>query len=436
MDGLYSVDDGRLRFGPHDGQKEAWAADERHVVVCAGTQGGKTEFGPFWLYREMQRKGPGDYLVVSPTFPLLELKTLKAFKTLFEKILRLGRYVASPVRRFTLSATGSRRLWPNWDGSTETVVYFGHGQDPDALESATAKAAWLDECGQRKFKLESYEAILRRLSIFRGRILYTTTPYNLGWFYQQVVQRAKHDATYKVVRFASTQNPAFPAEELEEMRGKLPDWKFRMFYLAIFERPAGLIYGSFKDDICKIPRFAIPPEWPRYLGLDFGGVNMVGNFYALDPDTEYYYLYRTYAGSGLTAAEHVEGLLLEGDPHPVSTFGGAPSEDQWRLEFTTAGLHVSAPPISEVEVGISRVIGAHKRNGIYVFDDLGGYLDEKLTYARKLDEKGEPTEDIQDKNKFHYMDAERYIFSYIEQFRGSGESASVPPEDPLEDMDW
>ena len=43
-------------------------------------------------------------------------------------------------------------------------MYFGHANDPDSLESATAKAAWLDEAAQNKFKLDSWEAILRRLS--------------------------------------------------------------------------------------------------------------------------------------------------------------------------------------------------------------------------------------------------------------------------------
>ena len=34
----------------------------------------------------------------------------------------------------------------------------------------------------------------------------------------------------------------------------------------------------------KIPRIAIPPEWPRFLGLDFGGVNTAGIFFAQERD--------------------------------------------------------------------------------------------------------------------------------------------------------
>ena len=58
---------------------------------------------------------------------------------------------------------------------------------------------------------------------------------------------------------------------------------------------------------------------------------------------------------------------------------------------------------------------AHKKHEIIVFDDLASYLDEKRTYSRKVDEAGEPTDEIENKNAFHHMDAERYIMSYIKR---------------------
>jgi hypothetical protein len=143
----------RLHF--HRGQKKAWKSKKRFVAVLAGTQGGKTSFGPHWLRREIQKKGPGDYLVVALTFPLLQLKCLPEFLNLFEKTLKLGTYVASPVRQFTLSDHGELALFGAVQ-ETPTNVYFGHAQDPESLESATAKAAWLDEAGQKRFKLGSW----------------------------------------------------------------------------------------------------------------------------------------------------------------------------------------------------------------------------------------------------------------------------------------
>jgi hypothetical protein len=89
------------------------------------------------------------------------------------------------------------------------------------------------------------------------------------------------------------------------------------------------------------------------------------------------------------------------------------SESQWRVDFGAAGLYVGEQACTEVDVGISRVWGAHKRDEIYVFDDLEYYLNEKMTYSYELDDAGEPIEEIEDKETFHLMDAERYIVGYL-----------------------
>ena len=59
-DGFYELDGATLRYRFHRGQWQAWQAKRRQVVVLAGTQGGKTTFGPAWLEREIQQRGPGD----------------------------------------------------------------------------------------------------------------------------------------------------------------------------------------------------------------------------------------------------------------------------------------------------------------------------------------------------------------------------------------
>lgn len=415
---------GKLRLNFHKGQMQAWRSRRRYVCVLAGTQGGKTSFGPHWLYREITQAGPGDYLVVTPTFPLLELKALPEFLRVFKTWLNLGQYVGSPVRKFTFSADGARRTF-GFEPEQSTHVFFGYAADPESLESATAQAAWLDEAGQKRFKIGSWEAVLRRLSLARGRVLITTTPYSLGWLKQQLWDKWKAGTPdIDVIRFDSIANPAFPRAEYDEARDRLPRWKFDMFYRAIFSRPAGLIYDAFDEARHKIPRFAIPDSWPRFLGLDFGGVNLAGLFYAQEPGTQRVYLYREYKAGRRTAQEHTS-KLLEGEPMRPRCVGGSKSEGQWRAEFQAAGLSIQEPDVSEVEVGIDRVYGAHKQNHLYVFDDLLGYLDEKASYARELDANGEPTEAIEDKETFHFMDAERYILGWLFRKGGTLKSKQV-----------
>ncbi len=431
---LIEVEGDTLRFNFHFGQWRAWESRARDVAVVAGNQSGKTSFGPIWLWREIQLRGPGDYAVVTPTFTLLEVKALPEFKRLFEQILGLGKYVASPIRKFTFSAEGALRTF-GYVPEVPVHVYFGYAEDPDSLESGTYKAVWADEAGQKKFKRESFEALRRRLSIFQGRMLITTTPYfEGGWLRTEIFDKAKAgDPSVEVVNFPSNINPAYPQEEFETARRDLPSWKFNLFYLGLLDKPAGLIYDCFDANNKEIvrPRVPLPDHWKRYLGLDFGGVNTAGLFLAEEPNTPRLWAYREYHAGGRTAAEHTK-YLLEGEgkygAEPMVPFavGGSKSEGQWRLEFQRGGyvdgrrvpgLAVLEPDISDVFLGIQRVYGAHKREEIIVFDDLHMYLDQKATYSYKLDDRGNVVEpkQIEDKATFHLMDGERYIVGYLKR---------------------
>lgn len=413
--------DGRMRLHLHPGQWRAWQSDRRFVAVIAGTQSGKTAFGPHWLFREVQRRGPGDYLVVTPTFPLLVKKALPELLKLFGRQLALGDYQAQQ-KVFTFSPRGQERTH-GAASEVPTRVYFGHAADPESLESATVKAAWLDEAGQKKFRLGSLEAVERRLAIHRGRCLVTTTPYDLGWlkqrFYDPWVAAGRDHPDIEVVNFDSTENPAFPREEFLRAREVLPAWKFALFYRGIFTRPAGLIYDNFDPAAHVVPRFRLPEHWPRLVGLDFGPVNTAAVFYAKELDdrarpTGRYFAYREYhPGCKRSYHEHVKALL-QGEPRVPYCVGGAAGEEEWREELRRAGLPVVAPLVREVEVGIDVVYGMHARGQIVAFDDLAKYLDQKQSYSREVDEAGEVTDEIEDKSSYHLMDAERYLCTRLQ----------------------
>lgn len=396
---LYEVDGPVLRYHLHRGQTRAWNSTARFTFVVAGSQSGKTVLGPLWLKREMDARGDGDYMAVAPTYPLLQKKVLPELRKFFITHLRWGEYKAAD-RMFVLNGG-------------KINLFLGHAADPDSLESATGKAAWLDECGQNKFPLSSWEAIQRRLAINLGRVLGTTTPYNLGWLKTQVYDRWRaKDPHYKVINFRSIDNPAFPREEYDRARATLPGWKFAMFYLGRFTRPAGMIYDSFDFDRHVIDPFEIPDDWNRYGGLDFGGVNTAAVLYAENPETGMLYLIDEYHAGGRTAQEHADKLK----PWRCGYFvGGSKSEGQWRNEFAAAGLPVQSPQITDVEVGIDRVYGVHKTGKLLVFRSCVKYLDEKGRYARELGDDGEPTEKIEDKNSFHLQDAERYILGRLRE---------------------
>jgi hypothetical protein len=76
-------------------------------------------------------------------------------------------------------------------------------------------------------------------------------------------------------------------------------------------------------------------------------------------------------------------------------------------------MPIKRPHITDVEVGIDRVYDAINTGGLTIFDDCAGILGEVATYRRKVDAEGKPTRDIEEKNRYHRLDALRYIVSRI-----------------------
>ncbi len=434
---IYIIVDGRLEINVHLGQNEILESSEKIILALCGTQSGKTTIGPLWLYTRILKFGAGDYAGVSPTFALMELKLIPEFRRFFEDMLKLGKYYTAPIRKFVFSKEGLRRTFG--DDTKPCVVYFGYAENPDSLESSTYKAVWGDEAGQKKFKLDSHDALQRRLAVNQGPVLYTTTPYEFNWMKSRIHDKAGvisyfdktkgtmvrevrpgGDPNIKVVRFESTMNPAFPEEEFERQRNALPPWKFDMMYRAIWRRPAGTIYDCFIDKLVTDPNekghlcrpFAIPKSWTRVIGIDFGNVNLAAAFFAIDPATGNIYLYRTYHTGAKSAKQHVASLLSREDGVPIAV-GGAPSEEEWRDLFSRAGLPVYRPTIDGVEEGIEAVYEAFKSGRLFVFSSLDKVIDDFLSYARELDKDGEPTEKIEDKHSYHRLDAVRYGLSEI-----------------------
>lgn len=176
--------------------------------------------------------------------------------------------------------------------------------------------------------------------------------------------------------------------------------------------PKGLIYAAFKASEHTCPPFTIDPKWQRYLGLDFGGVHTASVLLAEEPGTKRLYLYREYLHGDRTGKEHAEALLKD-EPMVPFCVGGSPSEGQWRKEFRMGGLPVNPPDIGEVEIGIDRVKAVIRAGGLIIFNDCTGILQELRTYAREVDETGQPTEKIANKSKYHLLDSLRYILGRI-----------------------
>ncbi len=385
----------------HPGQTQAWDSNARFTFVIAGTQSGKTSFEPLWLDREIRNCGPGDYLAVTATYDLFKLKFLPEMKNYF-------------CNNFGWEYSASDRLlWKN-EGPQRSRIIMRSANSPGGLESATIKSAVLDECGMDEFTLDAWEAIQRRLSLSQGRVFGGTTPYNIGWLKSQIFDRWRGgDKNYKVIQFKSIMNPAFPMEEYNRAKSIMPSWKFGMFYDGEFTRPAGLIYEDFTE-WHKCDPFIIPDEWPRFLAVDFGAIHTAKIYAAHDPKANIYYIVADPLDGNMTTTEHVKSVTEHPFYRPgITCWGGAMSEKQPRMDWQDRGITLREPPIIDVDAGIDKVIELLKEKRLRVFNTCAGLIDEIGRYARKLDELGQPTEEIKDKAAFHRLDGLRYLVNGV-----------------------
>jgi hypothetical protein len=412
---LWTVENEKLKLRPHQGQARAWRSKARFVFMLAGTQGGKTAFLPWLLKKEIDRLGAGDYLAITASYDLFKLKFLPSIREVFERIYGIGRYWAgNRIMELRNPKTGQFEA-QNADDDMWGRIILRSAESKGGLESATAKAAILDEVGLPTFTLDDWEAVQRRLSLSQGRVFAGTTLYNLGWLKSEVYDAwLNGDKDFDVIQFPSYINPAFPRTEYDRAKRKVQDWKFAMFYQGKFAKPATLIYGDFDESSMVVDDFPIPVSWPRVLGTDFGGANTgclhlaESNQYTED-GLSIWYAYKCTLSGNKSTKEHVsEQLQLLKDVQDYEATGGAPSETQPRMDWGEAGLYVSQPIISDVESGIDRVIQLLKANRLRVFRSLKGVRDEFGRYQRKTDELGNPTTEILNKNRFHRMDMLRY----------------------------
>lgn len=413
---LWRIDGGgKVHLSLHPGQSRAWRSNLRFVFMVAGTQGGKTSFGPWWLWREIGRCGGGDYLAVTASFDLFKLKMLPEIRKVFCSTLGVGRWWAGE-RTVELKnpETGNfdakRADDPMW-----ARIILRSSRSDGGLESATAKAAWLDECGQDGFSLEDWQAVQRRLSLYQGRVLGTTTPYNIGWLKTEIRDPWANgeDEDIDYISFSSTVNPVFPQAEYDRMKRKMQGWRFRMFYDGQITRPAGLIYNCFTDEHL-VDDFDIPDSWRRAVGVDFGGANTAILWAAEDQRDGVWYIYDEWLGGGMTSGDYAD-KAMSGIPQRAryDAWGGSSSEGQSRRDWRNAGFVLREPPVSGVEPQIDRGVQLFREKKVKVFKGLRGLRDELGSYKRVLGDDGTPTDKIEKKRHFHRLDAYRYMASGI-----------------------
>jgi hypothetical protein len=372
----------------------------------------------------------GDFLAVTSNFDLFSMKMLPEMLRVFERVLGIGKYW-SQTRTIELrnpltgkfEARSARDLDKMWGRIILRSARAGKSAKKSAsigvssLESATARAAWLDECGQDDFTIETWYAVKARLSLWRGRVLGTTTLYNHGWMKTEIYDKWKAGSkNIEVVQFDSIENPSFPEEEYYDAKANMPAWKFKMRYQGQYDRPAGAIFTDFDEENAIIAHQEPAFNDTVIIGIDPGGVNTATVYAAMQPQFGRLYVFEEHLEGNTTTAQHAAQIQARGKKQfkVVKVVGGAKSEIQFRADMQENGVKVYEPPVWEVEAGLDRIITLMKNKRLIISKRCPTLISQILEYSREVDAMGEPIEGtIEDKAKFHMVDALRYLCSLI-----------------------
>jgi PBSX family phage terminase large subunit len=294
--------------------------------------------------------------------------------------------------------------------TNKSQIFFAGLDDPLKLGSLNLGWAGVDEAIETTE--DDWKMIEGRLRLINvpHQIFAATNPGPPAHYLYSMFFRDKRGDAFSASSFDNTALPEDYKARLSEFTGTY----YQRYVLGQWAGLEGLIYSSFDDKTCLIPRFSIDKSWPVYVGHDFGMSNPGALFYAQNPGVGDFYLFAEYLpGAGRSIYDHVQEFkrITEGYNVLKRAGGNHTTEGEIRQGYTQQGWPIQEPKYSQTPTyQIQKVQGLHRLNKIYVFNDLPNYLREKFSFAYKKD-NGIMTDRIDNESNYHLMSAERGILS-------------------------
>jgi hypothetical protein len=192
--------------------------------------------------------------------------------------------------------------------------------------------------------------------------------------------------------------------------------RYKRLFQGLWSASEGMIYDIFDETRHQVKAFDPPPLWPRFVGVDPFGAFVAALWLAYDSQNQVLNVYREYYQPfGITTSGHAQNVVNLSKGETIFAWvGGGPSERQSRTDWTAAGVPLMEPPITDVWAQIDRVYNLLKTNSLVIHDSCPALLDEIGAYRRKMRD-GQPTEQIENKERFHMLDSLRYIIAWLSQ---------------------
>lgn len=377
------------RIELHNHQFEAFEKVQQFILAVAGVRGGKTYVGAVWAGDKIANV-EGDGLITAPDFPTLRDATLHTFFTIFPNYRK---YYKEQKHVIELP---------------DKKIFLRSMDDPLSAEGLTVNWIWADEAG--KYKPLAWHSLRSRSSLVKGPIFLTTTPYNMGWLYEDFYKKWQNneDSDYSVVQWASVDNPYFPKDFYEKEKKRLTKQEFARRYEGKFARMQGTVYNL--QNINLIDPKEIGAEY-TIGGIDWGWTNPAALIVIKIKDGAYYLVDEWYQ-TQKTTSQIIEAAQAMQNKWGINRwYADAANPEKIAEAGSNTGLYVLPyeKKKDSITSGVNTINQLLLENRLFVFRGLENTLWEFDMYQYpEADDAGIIKKDEPLPFNNHLMDAMRY----------------------------
>lgn len=418
-----------MEFIPHSEKQERAIFSQARITLCgAGIQWGKSRVGAVrskWRMHTYTSKDDA-FIIAAPTYKIMQQSTLPAFKNINRDIW--DKNYSAQYAEFRMPGGGT--------------CYFRTGTDPDSVVGITnVRGIWGDEAG--KFSLLFWQNLQARASFRRCQIDLTTSPYTLNWIYRELIRPKLRDPAARpdclFVQAASNENPYFPQEEFDEKRLTMDTRRFKMIYGGQWERPAGLVYDCFDEELNQCDPFELPAGTKFYGGIDWGYTEpFVFKIRAITPAGQHYGVSEFYK-TNLIVDQQCDEVVRRCSVWPVSVIYAGPDRPEniakMNAALKKAGLKTAVVGArNEKRLGLdihyellkSRRLKYWRGMNPHTIDEIDSY---HYPEPEDLDPDDKAKEALPVEQHDHAVDADRYLSIMTFQTHEK-RSPAVPSDKP------
>jgi hypothetical protein len=221
--------------------------------------------------------------------------------------------------RWMFSACGQDQTWgekigfgmhrkivlPTSDGGRCLVEFRSADQNPSTFEQAKLTGVWCDE----RLPEDIYDRLLPRIVDRDGFILYSDIPEQ--WWQLERLVHAQPGAGVYFEHFKMTDNEAnLPPGSIEKVSARMTADERRQRIAGEFVVMEGLVYKEYVDEAHAVDPFVIPPDWPRWRLIDYGGSAPTACCWVTIGPNECAYAYREHYERNLSVFENARRIHL------------------------------------------------------------------------------------------------------------------------------